>query len=132
MTFEQFLLKYADNYPKELLEYIKKNYDKDITRELPDSMNQIYDATGVFSEYENPYLQYLNLIEKYFDLRSNILEIGGGFYPSLASHIADRQLKLKSGTITVYDENLITTSLKNINLVKKILLLKMMLVILIC
>ena len=75
--------------------------------------------TNVFSDKENLYLQYLGLIEKYFDLRSNILEIGGGFYPSLASHIADRQLKLKSGTITVYDKNLVTTSLKNIKLIKR-------------
>ena len=119
MNLENYLLKYGNNYPKELLEYIIKNYDKDTDKELPDPMNQIYDATGVFSDKENPYLQYLKLIKDYFDIRGNILEIGGGFYPSLASHIANEQIRLKSGTITVYDKNLVTTSLKNIKLIKR-------------
>lgn len=119
MNLEMYLEKYRYEYPKEAVSYILKNYGNDLDVARPDLMNQVYDATGIFTEDNNPYLQYLNLIEDYFGLNNNILEIGGGFYPSLASHIADKQLILKSGTITVYDENLITTSLKNINLIKR-------------
>ena len=39
MTFDQFLLKYGSNYPKDLLEYIMKNYDKDTNKEMSDPMN---------------------------------------------------------------------------------------------
>lgn len=119
MNLENYLLKYGSNYPQDLLKYIIEHYGKDLDKEMPDPINQIYDATGLYTKEENPYLQYLKLIKDYFDIRGNILEIGGGFYPSLASHIADEQIRLKSGTITVYDKNLVTTSLKNIKLIKR-------------
>ena len=119
MNLEEYLLKYGEFYPSLAVSYILEHYGNDLNMERPDLMNQVYDALGIFSNDKNPYIQYSNLIEKYFNLNSNILEIGGGFYPALASHIADKQLNLKNGTITVYDKNLILTSLKNIKLVKR-------------
>ena len=67
----------------------------------------------------NPYLAYLKLLEQHFDISSNILEIGGGFYPAFATHVRDRQLQTKKGTITVYDKMLVTQDLPHMKLVKQ-------------
>ncbi len=118
MNLDQFLDKYKKQYPEPAIQFIKNNFGKILPLNNPDILNQIYDALGMFKE-ENTYLAYLQLLEQYFDISSNILEIGGGFYPAFATHIRDRQLKTGKGTITVYDKMLITESLPNMKLVKK-------------
>ncbi len=118
MNLNEFLNKYKDQYPQAAIEYITNNFGKRLPLNNPDILNQVYDALGMFKE-ENTYLAYLKLLEQYFDISSNILEIGGGFYPAFATHIRDRQLQTKKGTITVYDKMLVTQNLPHIKLVKQ-------------
>lgn len=118
MNLNEFLNKYKDQYPQAAIEYITNNFGKRLPLNNPDILNQVYDALGMFKE-ENTYLAYLKLLEQYFDISSNILEIGGGFYPAFATHIRDRQLQTKKGTITIYDKMLVTQNLPHIKLVKQ-------------
>lgn len=118
MNFSDFIKIYGDAYPKEALNFIITNFGKRLPINNPDILNQLYDVLNMYQK-ENTYLTYLKLLEEYFDVSSNILEIGGGFYPAFATHIRDRQLKTKKGTITVYDKMLVTENLPNIKLVKK-------------
>ena len=118
MNFLDFLKNYGKSYPIETLNFIMTNFGKRLPINNPDILNQVYDALGMYKE-ENTYLAYLNLLERFFDISGNILEIGGGFYPAFATHIRDRQLQTKKGTITVYDKMLVTEDLQNIKLVKR-------------
>ena len=118
MDLNEFLNKYKDQYPQPAVEYIVNNFGKVLPLNNPDILNQVYDALGMFKD-RNPYLAYLKLLEQHFDISSNILEIGGGFYPAFATHVRDRQLQTKKGTITVYDKMLVTQDLPHMKLVKQ-------------
>ncbi len=118
MYLKEFLAKYKTQYPPAAVEYIMNNFGKMLPLDNPDILNQVYDALGMYKD-EIPYADYLKLLEKYFDISSNILEIGGGFYPAFATHVHNRQLQTKKGTITVYDKMLVTQNLSGIKLVKK-------------
>lgn len=73
---------------------------------IPSDFMEIYDELGLIPDKENYYITFLNELEKYYKLDCNILEIGGGNIPSLAKRIAKKQIKIGSGTITVFDEEL--------------------------
>lgn len=88
----------------------------------PTDFFQLYDHFGALPDENNFYLYHMNAIKDSFNINSNILEIGGGTYPSFARRIASEQLKLGIGTITVYDPRLVTTrctKYKNLKLYKK-------------
>lgn len=88
-------------------------------------LRQVDASLGVLDSFNNEYLMLFNyLLDNGYDLNGNILEIGGGFYPVLATYIDEYQRKqkckrrLNCGTITVIDPNLGVTSLGNIILKK--------------
>ena len=119
-VYKAFLSKYEKKYSESALNYIKEHFYEFINDlDAPDILLQLYTEFGILGD-NNRYQEYLNMLEKNFDIRGNILEVGGGFIPSFASLLASKQLKLNSGTITVYDPNLIIESpkYKNITLVK--------------
>lgn len=69
--------------------------------------SQIFDELGLIPDDQNYYLGYLNALKNTFDIGCNILEIGGGCIPSFSQKIANEQIKINKGTITVYDPLLI-------------------------
>lgn len=93
MDLNEFLNKYKDQYPQPAINYIISNFGKILPLNNPDILNQVYDALGMFKN-QNTYLAYLKLLEQHFDISSNILEIGGRFYPAFATHVNYKQKKV--------------------------------------
>ena len=61
---------------------------------IPSVMRQIYDEVGAFTEDNDLYGAFVNLLEENFDIDSNIVEVGCGVIPSVAKKI--RVLKRKN------------------------------------
>lgn len=107
VRLKEYLNLYKDKYPEEILDYINKYFYEDLsTRRSAYFVNELYSKLGVYQSDDDYYLAYLKLMRKYFSLDCNILEIGGGFYPVMASAISSIQEK-GNGSITVYDPNLL-------------------------
>lgn len=74
---------------------------------IPSNIYSIYDQLGLLPENNNRYDDFVNHLEKAFDIQCNILEVGGGNLPRIGERIAYRQqISNKKGTITVYDPDL--------------------------
>ena len=72
-------------------------YSEELAREVLDEL-------GLIPDRYNIYIDFLKLIEEIYGIEDkNILEVGGGCLPRLASRINLEQTK---GTITVYDPRL--------------------------
>ena len=122
LKFQKFLLKYGPNYSEEALSYIKENFGKPIDyKTTPDVLRQIYTDFGMYPDEENFYLAHLKKIRNNFDITKNILEVGCGPVPAFGNILAKEQLRLGSGTITVYDPRLVVEKPKypNMKLYKK-------------
>lgn len=121
--FKEFLSKYNNKYSDYALEYIATYFLYDIKNyRRIDIMNQIYAEIGVFPDNKNLYKGILNFIKEKHDINCNILEIGCGYFPIFAKYIDEEQKKSDSGSITVYDPNLVVENLGNIILNKRFLL----------
>ena len=121
-VYKEFLLKYGKNYSEGALEYIKEHFYEFLSDfDAPDIILQLYSKFGILGNDNNRYQEYLNILNNNFDIKGNILEVGGGFVPAFAELLALKQLKLESGTITVYDPNLVIndSKYKNLKLVKE-------------
>ena len=69
-----------------------------------DVLREIYDELGLIPDEKNIYITFQNLIQELFGTEEkNIIEVGGGVIPRLATRIRMHQQK---GTITVYDPRL--------------------------
>lgn len=113
----RFLKEHTKNYSEKEKEFILKNCAWGRKKGLvPDILRQIYDELGIVEESKNVYNGFIDLLVENFDINRNIVEIGGGKIPSLAKKLALRQ---KSGTITVYDDKLITSKTVIPNLILK-------------
>lgn len=64
---------------------------------------QIYETMGIVKPACSTYYQLTHMIEKYFGLKRDIVEIGGGLFPILADYLRVKQLQIGIGTVTVYD-----------------------------
>lgn len=83
-------------------------YHCDVFRELAEELHMI-------PEGENIYDAYSDEIEEHFDIEGkNIVEVGGGMFFPLAKRLKLRQ---KSGTITVYDPQLVDPSKSDTRLI---------------
>lgn len=114
-----FLEQYHFEYPEDELKYIQSHFDKNPQGEICDLLLQIYATLDMLEKDKNPYLGLLQVLQKHHHLNQDILEIGGGYYPTFAQYI-DKVQALKGGSITTYDPKLITTKLGNIHLHKKL------------
>ena len=96
---------------------------KDIVLELPWNsiprlLSQILSRFGVYHNGKDSYVEMFKLLEKYSFLQGNCCEIGAGMYPRLAELVAP-QLKLRKGTLTIYEPNIILTKLENAKIVRE-------------
>lgn len=111
-AFKTFIDKYQDEYGKEALDFIKKNFVKLYQEQTRmDIMLEIYQTLGMLKKEESLYHGILNIMQKEFDLNTDLLEIGGCWYPAMAELIAQNQT---NGSVTVYDSSLVTTSIDNL------------------
>lgn len=115
----KFLMKHENDYTKKEKEFILKNYTwgkKDSL--VTDILRQIYEELDLLEENQNIYQGFIDLVEENFGINQNIIEVGGGKIPVLAKRLAKQQ---KKGTVTVYDDQLITKAspIPNLTLIKK-------------
>lgn len=114
-----FLKDHEEDYTDEEKDFILKNYTWGRKKDLvSDILRQIYDELNLLEDSQNIYTGFIDLLEEHFDINQNIIEIGGGKIPSLGKRLALRQ---KSGTVTVYDDKLISThtDIPNLSLIKR-------------
>lgn len=115
----KFLKEHEKDYTDSEKEFILKNYAWGMRSSLvPDILRQIYDELNLLEDNKNIYNGFLDLLDEHFDINQNIVEIGGGNIPSLGKKLASRQ---KKGSVTVYDDKLITTNtnVPNLTLIKR-------------
>ena len=116
---DKFLREHTDDYSLAEKKLILDNRTWGKTSALVvDILRQVYDELDMLDPDKNIYEGFANLLEENFDINRNIVEIGGGKITSLAKKIALRQT---NGTITAYDDKLITTdsNLPNLLLEKR-------------
>ena len=71
---------------------------------IPDIVREVYDKLNILTDEENIYLGFMDLLNQEFNYRErNIIEVGGGILPRLATRISDNQT---TGRIKVYDPRL--------------------------
>lgn len=117
-----FLMEHQNDYTKEEKDFIIKNYSWGFTSFLvPDILRQIYDELDILPTDKNIYMTFLKLLKEKFDINRDIVELGGGKIPCLGKKIA---LAQKKGTITVYDDKLISLTSPYPNLTLKNEMLK--------
>lgn len=103
-----FIKRYESKYPEEAIQFLyAKLAHFDLNPGNIDGINQIYDELGILVEEDNFYKAFVEVLKEKYSFNRPIIEIGGGFFPSLGKQIAKAQLSLKNGTLTVYDPLLI-------------------------
>lgn len=82
-----------------------------------DVLNQLYELFGVFEENkDNTYDIFIDNMVKRMDINRKLLEVGCGYYPSLAVRIASMQ---KSGSVTAVDPKVVTDNVDGITVIKE-------------
>lgn len=100
----KYLRENASDYTDQEILYIINNTNMiEKGNFIPSVFRQIYDELGFFNKDNDLYEAFVDLLDKNFDIDSNIVEVGGGVIPSIAKKISSRQV---NGTITVYDPRL--------------------------
>ncbi len=105
MNVMQFLTRHKDyfNYDKYAFEMLKDYAKRGLTKEVyfKDVIREVYDELGLIPDDKNIFDAFLKLLEQVHGIEGrNIVEVGGGTFPTLGRRIHLRQ---KAGTITVYD-----------------------------
>lgn len=104
--FNLFLERYGEYYDLETLDFIKHYFGEDINcLTTVNPLMQVYSELGVYGENDF-YNEHVQKIKENFDISGNILEVGSGYFPAFGKKMAMEQLRIKSGTITLYDTNL--------------------------
>ena len=117
---DEFFEKYGKSYDFDTLKIIKSIIDEDIERiDYRDVIRQVYSYLGILPQERDLYSQFTKYISDNYGLNKNIIEVGGGLFPTLAHHISKSQVKLNGGSITVYDKMLITEDMQGIKLYKQ-------------
>ena len=117
ILFDSFLNKYSKNYDPYVLSYIKHFFWKEMGNNVnPPELLQVYSELGIYDLNDNPYQAHLNNLRKYFDIKCNVLDIASGAMPAFANLLAKEQLKLGSGTVTIYEPSLVIDKAKYPNM----------------
>lgn len=71
-------------------------------------LSQIYEEAGLIKPDCSVYRSMEGIVNKHFNLKRDVVEIGSGVFPILGHYLSERQLQLGMGTVTVYDANVWT------------------------
>lgn len=116
---EEYLKEYGHGYDSKTLAFIRDNflrYYHDF--EHIDILSQIYSHISALSDDRDVYKKFMNFINEKYGLNQDILEVGSGFFPTLAEKIDTYQQSINKGSITAIDPLLIPTKLGNVKLCK--------------
>lgn len=121
LTYKQKLEKLNDYFKRYKYNEEEKQFivDSLTNNRMCDIVLQVYSECGILKDEDNIYLEFIKNLKRYFTLDKDIIDVGGGLYPALATYINKEQIKLKRGSITVFDPLLIPSKLKNIVLKKE-------------
>lgn len=112
-----YINEYDDGYSYAQLRFISDVFYRTIQTRRPSKryiMNEIYAFLGLLADENNKYKGFVELLKQKYEIGVNAVEIAGGFFPNSAIYIDEEQHTIGRGTITVYDENLVTNKLGNI------------------
>lgn len=84
---------------------------------IPVSLAQILSKFNVYNHSKDEYIEMFKLLKEYSLLEGNCCEIGAGRYPRLAELTAP-EIKLKNGTLTIYDPNTMISKMENVKIIK--------------
>lgn len=120
MLIQEFLAQHRSDIEPFEYEFIRKHADRINNHNFiyyPFVAREIFDKLGFVEDEENLYHRFFEFIKELYDINGmNILEVGGGVYPTLAERICTQ-----AGTVTVFDPRL-TKGLEdtaNLKLVRK-------------
>lgn len=114
---KDYMERYGIHYSKKAKAEIQKNFLDPSTPiiEASDIFNQIYEYIGVFEkEKPNTYDVFIDCMIERMDINRRLLEVGCGYYPSLAKRIASLQ---KYGSVTAIDPRVVTTEVEGIEVI---------------
>lgn len=112
-----FIKENIDLYNEYELCYLIDNIDScERTKFVPDLLRQVYIKTGILKDNENIFKGFISILKDNFDINSNIVEVGGGLFPTLGEMISAEQV---DGTVTVYDPRLYKDDRTNPKLILK-------------
>lgn len=115
---EGYLNEYREFYSEYALDEIEENFLNPYRpiRDSSDVLNQIYAYLGIFDvEKDNAYDIFIKLIKSRMNIHRNLLEVGCGYYPSLALRMLRHQ---KRGSITAIDPLLVKEDFEGIKVIK--------------
>lgn len=115
--FLEFKRYYQSKYSEDLWNYIEENFWFYVYSNCaPDVLMQVYSEIGIQHEQGDFYDEHIKRIKERFDIGCNILDVASGEIPSFANKLAREQMKIKKGTITLYEPLLIDTKPKYPNM----------------
>ena len=115
--FENFKSEFSHLYSEDDWQEIEKHFFRLIdSKDVPSMISQVYSRLGLNTPSVKKYNYHLERIKDIFSLNRNIIEVGGGFLPAFGELVAEEQLKIGKGTITVYDPRLVFNEPKYINM----------------
>lgn len=81
-------------------------------------LSQIYEAAGLIKPSCSVYRRMAHIVNRHFNLKRDVVEVGSGIFPILGDYLSERQLQLGKGTVTVYDAKVWTRYPTRAKLVK--------------
>ena len=105
ILINEFLAQHKDDIDPYEFDFIKRNLTRVNGQNFmyfPYVTREIFDRLGLMPHEENVYSRFADVVDELYDIRGmNILEVGGGVYPTFAERICT-----KAGKVTVYDPRL--------------------------
>ena len=115
--FLKFKEKYQHMYKKAEWDYIEYYFFKEMNYPAaPNQLMQIYGKLDIHPSAADFYRKHLNLIRDLFPIDGNVVEVGSGNFPIFAEELANEQLKLGKGTVTLYEPVLFDMTPKHPNM----------------
>lgn len=119
-AYKAFLKQYKDKYRKYQVDIIKEDFWYYLGEtEAPDIIMQIYSELGIVGDKGDFYDLHIKKILENFNIGCHITDVASGFFPSFANKLAQEQLKINKGTITLYEPLLVVDKPKFPNMTLK-------------
>ena len=115
--FARFAKKYQSLYPEEAWDYIEKEvYNGYKENDAPDILMQIYSELKINHSPARFYQHHLHLIKDNFPIDGNVVDVASGMIPAFANLLAEEQLRIGKGTVTIYEPLLVSMDPKYPNI----------------
>ncbi len=115
--FNKLKERYSSRYNPEVWQYIEEHFYDDLHNyEIPDVLRQVYAELDITKSGASYYRKHFKLLKKLFPIDGSIVEVGAGRIPSFANLLAQEQLRIGKGTVTIYEPLLVQLNPKYPNM----------------